>query len=210
MAVQVELESYADTIRYALRRERLSRHVKPAQLGRRMAALGYPWHPQTVHNVEAGRRRITAEEVLGLALSLECPMSALMGPAHTLRPLVVALPDGGRILNSAVALSTGRRAATHEDWWIRWTDEDTPIWPPPAALERLLDLEHEQQRVSREVNEAVSTGFQPDGTLVDLTAYTARLQALRAEVEQLLEGLRGGGGWGHPSAEPRELPGEGG
>jgi hypothetical protein len=53
-----------------------------------MRALGYSaWRRQTVASVEQAKRRLTAEEVLGLALALETNISSLLIP----------VPNEGRV-----------------------------------------------------------------------------------------------------------------
>jgi transcriptional regulator with XRE-family HTH domain len=144
----------ADTktvIRHAVRRARLMRNLKPVQVARRMAALGYPWHPQTVANVESGRRRIPADELLGLALTLNVSVPELLAPPDPTvqRPETVTLPAGGQVLASVVqAWAHGRN-----ERWVQWNEDDSPSWPDDATLERLVDLDAQRRATDREIEE---------------------------------------------------------
>jgi len=54
-------------------------HLSGAVVAERMRALGFrTWMTQTVSMVEQGKRRITAEEIHGLAAVLGCTTAALM------------------------------------------------------------------------------------------------------------------------------------
>jgi transcriptional regulator with XRE-family HTH domain len=57
-------------------RERVG--MSQSELGRRMAALGWPWHPQTVQRVEAGQRKVTIGEAEALAGILDTSVTMLM------------------------------------------------------------------------------------------------------------------------------------
>ena len=47
----------------------------------RMRGLGFgDWHQQTVASIEKGKRRVTADELLGLAACLETTVHQLMSP----------------------------------------------------------------------------------------------------------------------------------
>jgi len=87
---------YGEVIARNIRAARSRVDINQETLAGRMRALGYSaWLRQTVANVEKGRRRVTAEEVLGLALALETAMPDLMRPAA--QDGDVVLP-GGRLL----------------------------------------------------------------------------------------------------------------
>ena len=108
-----------------------------------MRALGYSWHPQTVGEVEKGNRRVTAEEILGLALALETTVIGLLSPVQDDK--LVKLPSGEELDVRAV----------HELIWagsgpaISW-DGDAPRipgdgppnrddldpYPPPPRIRR--------------------------------------------------------------------------
>lgn len=61
-----------------------------------MRALGYSaWVRQTVARVEGGKRRLTAEEVFGLALALETRLMGLIEPDPNDGPVV--LPSGAEL-----------------------------------------------------------------------------------------------------------------
>ena len=94
-----------------------------AATARRMSALGFEWHQQTVGAIEKGDRRATAEEIFGLSLALEVPIAELMAPVD--RERVVTLRSGETISVAAVQLSA-YGVTNHAISW----DGDTPVFPP--------------------------------------------------------------------------------
>jgi transcriptional regulator with XRE-family HTH domain len=76
--------------------ERVRRGLTQEQLAARMSELGYRWHQQTAGQVEHCTRRLTAEEVLGLAVALAVPVDRLLYPPEG-APGVV-LPGGRAVM----------------------------------------------------------------------------------------------------------------
>lgn len=180
---------YGDAIKASVRRLRKAKDLRQAQLAKRMQSLGYPWHPQTVTNVETGDRRVVAEELLGLALSLEVGISDLMTPdARSARQQVVSLPFGGALPASSVASMTGRGFL---ESWIVWRD-DEPVWPTLELVRAVARLEQEAeaafwatQSAERDVAEAMAYGRDASREVAALEAARARVQALRTEIQRL-------------------------
>ena len=138
-------------IRHAIRRAREKAGLKPTAVGRRMAALGYDWHPQTVFNVEAGRRRVLAEELLPLALCLQTPVSYLLSPYGGRHDApTVQLKGGGRILASVAQAWIGDGRA---EKWLAWAD-DEPVWFDEETFARLADLDTQMGKVAGELEQA--------------------------------------------------------
>jgi transcriptional regulator with XRE-family HTH domain len=85
----------------------------------RMQELGFEdWRQQTVASVEKGRRRVNAEEVLGLALALESTLPRLLAPIGG--ALWVELPsDSGQLLPGmdVVGLITGAQGGAGTVSW---------------------------------------------------------------------------------------------
>jgi len=52
--------------------------MSQSELGRRMAALGWPWHPQTVQRVEANQRKVSIGEAEALAGILDTSVQMFM------------------------------------------------------------------------------------------------------------------------------------
>jgi transcriptional regulator with XRE-family HTH domain len=75
-----ETVSADDVLRANLRAERARRNLTQQRLARRMQALGYRWHSQTVGQIEQAERQLTARELYGLALALETTFDALLYP----------------------------------------------------------------------------------------------------------------------------------
>jgi transcriptional regulator with XRE-family HTH domain len=73
---------------------RARRKLQQSDLASRMKALGYKWVRQTVGEVENGQRRVLAEELYGLAMSLEIPVPLLVVPWIGEGAPEVRLPSG--------------------------------------------------------------------------------------------------------------------
>lgn len=95
-----EAPSYGTLIARNLLAARARARLKQADVAARMRALGFSWHPQTVGEVENGRRRVTAEEILGLAAALETSVGRIMSPLNEDRHL--KLPSGQTIPGAMV------------------------------------------------------------------------------------------------------------
>lgn len=88
--------------------------LKQSDISARMNALGFSWHAQTVGQVEKAARRVTAEEVLGLAYALETSVGVLMEPSAD--ESHISLPSG-RVVDSASA-----------SWSVRHFNDGTVTW----------------------------------------------------------------------------------
>ena len=67
--------------------------LSQADLAERMQELGFrSWLSQTVSSTERAKRRVTAEELLGLMVACETDLTALVYPAGEFQP--VLLPAG--------------------------------------------------------------------------------------------------------------------
>jgi transcriptional regulator with XRE-family HTH domain len=99
--------SYRDVLARNIRAERARAGLSQQDVAARMRMLGFQaWKHQTVGSVERGSRRVTAEEILGLAISLTTSISTLMTPKTTRDAL--ALPSGITLtMNAAGALALG-------------------------------------------------------------------------------------------------------
>jgi transcriptional regulator with XRE-family HTH domain len=55
--------------------------IPQTEVARRMQMLGFrKWHQQTVASIERGRRRLTVEEALALAIALKTTIPRLLSP----------------------------------------------------------------------------------------------------------------------------------
>ena len=102
-----------------------------SSLAERMRQLGWKrWHPQTVSEVEAGRRDLRADELLGLAIALETTINVL-----TMAPLdvgAVKLPNG--------TLVGSRRLYDMADGTTSW-DGDRPEITRPSGVPPVIDAQ---------------------------------------------------------------------
>lgn len=123
--------TYADVLARNVRAARARGALEQELLAARMRSLGYSaWRRQTVASVEKGKRRLSAEEIFGLALALETNISSLLLPVPEDGPVV--LPSGeelDRLDVSAMVLAADRRP-------VSWKD-DEPVFtsrPPDAPI----------------------------------------------------------------------------
>lgn len=90
-----------------------------------MRALGFEdWRQQTVANVEKGKRRITAEEVLALVLALESTIDRILAPIGG--DLWVELPSGSREFLPGIEVINLAKGAKGGTGTVRW-HENTPV-----------------------------------------------------------------------------------
>jgi transcriptional regulator with XRE-family HTH domain len=83
-----------------LRAVREERGISQAELARRMADRGWPWHQQTVGRVEAGQRVVRLGEAKDLAAILETTIDAL-GEPTTENGIVKGLVDASTAARKA-------------------------------------------------------------------------------------------------------------
>jgi 8-oxo-dGTP pyrophosphatase MutT (NUDIX family) len=124
-----------------------------------MRALGHEaWAHQTVGEVERGKRRLTAEEILGLALALDTTIATLMAPTNQDRS--VDLPGGSIDVESVQALAMGYNTEP-----VRWED-DKPVYAVAETSReirdqmpwRYYDKRAEQAGRQQELEEAARSG----------------------------------------------------
>ncbi len=97
-------DNYGTVLAKNVRAARARKGLDQEPLAVRMRALGYSaWRRQTVASVEKANRRLTAEEILGLALALQTTIGALMEPAAD--DEFVSLPSGQLVRGNTVSVS---------------------------------------------------------------------------------------------------------
>lgn len=123
--------TYANVLAKNMRAARSRADLQQEPLAARMRALGYSaWVRQTIANVERGKRRLTAEEILGLACALETTIATLMAPVDDDR--IVDFPSG-----ASVPVEHVRRLARGvNDGSVRW-EGDSPVFPAPEPAQEL-------------------------------------------------------------------------
>lgn len=118
--------TYSEVLARNVRAARSRADLGQASVAKRMTALGFPgWHPQTVSSTEKARRRVTAEEIFGLALALETSFRILLAP--TADDNGIGLPGG-----SIASRSVRKLAEGFNDHAIRW-DGDVPVFGQGAT-----------------------------------------------------------------------------
>lgn len=123
--------TYAEVLARNVRTARRRKELDQEPLAARMRTLGHSaWRRQTVANVEKAARRVTAEEVLGLALALETSITALMSPPREEEAGAVRLSSGDLLPASEVAILA--RGLLHRRA-IVWEDDKPVFRPPPST-----------------------------------------------------------------------------
>lgn len=114
---------YAEVLAQNVRAARARKGLDQEPVAARMRALGFPaWRRQTVAGVEKNTRRVTAEEVFGLAVALETSFMSLVEPVREDGP--VGLPSGAELpFLAAHCLFWGGSELS-----VTW-DDDTPRFP---------------------------------------------------------------------------------
>lgn len=87
-------DTYGEVLARNIRAARSRVDIGQENLAARMRFLGFSaWIRQTVGATERGRRRPTAEEIVGLAIALETPAWRLMSPDEDDKPVDLQ-PEG--------------------------------------------------------------------------------------------------------------------
>ena len=124
--MSTELPPYGEFISRNIAAWRAMRRLKQSELAARMSALGFSWHQQTVGAVERGERRVTAEELLGLAEALRTTLAELIKPENRPEPTLV-LPSGEQLWGSDVY----GLLFTSNNGHVTWPDDgDEPEFRP--------------------------------------------------------------------------------
>jgi transcriptional regulator with XRE-family HTH domain len=119
--------TYHEVLARKAKAARLRAELGQDEVAARMRSLGFEeWRFQTVGNVERGKRRLTAEELLGLALALGTTLQYLLEPSEDDgRDDFVALPSGETVSSDFVtSLVYGVKAGA-----VTWTDNKPDFGP---------------------------------------------------------------------------------
>jgi len=115
--------TYTDVLARNIRAARSRADLSQQTVAARMKVLGFDaWLYQTVGNVEKGRRRVTAEEIFGLAWALQTTIPALMSASD--QDEAIQLPGGQMIGAVSVERLAGRGV---NDRSITWHGADVPV-----------------------------------------------------------------------------------
>ena len=194
--------TYGEVLARNTRAARSRIGLSQQRLAARMRALGYDaWLHQTVGNVENGKRRVTAEEILGLAESLETSVAALARPTDDDK--LVEFPSGQSVTVEHVQrlVAPGRN-----DGEVKWSG-DEPVFPGPPmtyadAESRLAALDSDARAQYEAVKAALISGERPEVQPVVAAIVTSRRGILVTERRD------GKPPWGFVSGEVRKDPAE--
>ena len=104
---------YALLVARRIKEARSAAGLSQADVAERMQQLGFhSWLSQTASSTERGRRRVTAEELLGLMVACETSMEALVYPAAEFQ--AVSLPAGHEVILPAARYAYD--PARHSAW----------------------------------------------------------------------------------------------
>lgn len=128
--------------------------MRQESLAARMRNLGFrTWRKQTVSELEAGRRAVRDDEILGLALALETTVPALT--ALPFDAAAVMLPSGELIAAARVVENDGT---------VQWEDDHPKLVPPAGVMPPLsaqLAAKREELRRLEEYIGAVQRRAKP-------------------------------------------------
>ena len=106
--------AYGEVLARNVRGQRTRKGIGQKSLAARMRALGYTaWFTQTVGKAERGERRITSEEVLGLAYALEVTVRQLLAPQPDDKRIQLPSGDSVDVLSVQRMLAGENRRRHH-------------------------------------------------------------------------------------------------
>jgi hypothetical protein len=124
-----------DAIATNVRDRRALQHVSQKTLGKEMKELGHPWTDVTVSEVENGWRNVTAVELVGLALLLNCELVDLVDPVGVAGRGVEPIDD--------LRFGKGRLGAVGVHHWLHGNVRVQTEGTNYISVDRVGD-EHEQ------------------------------------------------------------------
>jgi transcriptional regulator with XRE-family HTH domain len=120
--------AYGDVIARNIRAAISRRGLSQEDLAERMRQLGYSsWIRQTVSNTIRGKRKLVAEELLGISVAAEVSIISLLLPSAD-DPPAVTLPGGHTVVIERWAPTP----AGPRPWQVQW-DGNTPNLAAPGS-----------------------------------------------------------------------------
>jgi 8-oxo-dGTP pyrophosphatase MutT (NUDIX family) len=121
--------TYATALADNLFASRATARLSQADVSERMHSLGFgAWQRSTMSLVERAQRRVTAEEVAGLALVLQTTVARLVTPADERKTQVVELPSGHRVPRSRFLFDDGS---------VEWRG-NVPVFPAASGRQKQI------------------------------------------------------------------------
>ncbi len=111
-----QAEDYSGLVAANIRAARARLGITQAKVARRMRRLGFDWYQQTTGAVERGDRRIGAEELVALALSLRTRPTVLLEPPSDV--VLVVFPSGERVPSQRISV---------DDESVTWEGDDDEL-----------------------------------------------------------------------------------
>jgi transcriptional regulator with XRE-family HTH domain len=137
-------QPYATVLAGNIAAQRTRMRLKQSDLAERMRQQGWKWFPQTVSEVEAGRRAIRADELLGLAVALE-----------TTPPVLVTLPAGMAVVALPSGEPVGASRLITPDQSFVW-DGNRLKTAPSTRSDSLIEALIAERRREGKTQEAVA------------------------------------------------------
>lgn len=133
--------------------------ISQSELGRRMASLGWQWHPQTVQRVEAGQRKVSIgeAEAVGGILGIPLDRLLLLSPQAIMAVgLDERTTDVGRAWDQISAWT--RALVTRQEWLASAVNEaEQSPYANHRTISRLLDDARKAQAMTP--GEAIAYGL---------------------------------------------------
>lgn len=124
-------QSYGAVLARNVKAARTRRDLNQEDLAERMRDLGYgEWIRQTVSNVEARKRRLTAEEAFALSVALDVALTSLMFPGPDDAPVVTL--RGGQLVGVSIQWALSKEPAGSVIWEGNHLKRSAPSDKPDA------------------------------------------------------------------------------
>lgn len=129
--MQPEPIEFTQLLARNLRKARAAAQLSQEDTRKRMNALGFTkWLGSTVSLVMRGKRRVTAEELIGLALALETTPGQLLTPEDDAGYQQIVMPSGFAF--------PGRRLFGLGQY-VTWEDDEPVLVTKPDDLRKMLE-----------------------------------------------------------------------
>jgi transcriptional regulator with XRE-family HTH domain len=133
-------EEFMELLARNLRQAQAAAQLRQPQIARRMQKLGFRWFTSTVSLAMRAKRRVTAEELIGLSLVLGVTPGRLLRPDDGSQ--TVSLPSGFEFPSPRLMANDGS---------VTWSEDDEPVAGATQARELPPDLAAEFADLMRRI-----------------------------------------------------------